>query len=162
MQIAPSPEWPERAVCKGMEQNESEELFFPAKESAENVAKIRERFCNLCPVFAECLADAIRSGGQGLWAGTSTDDRNKLRRVRARAKCPVCKSPAVIPLADTTGEGSALFHSELCTACSVSWPTDRRPDEVQDTEQPDVFHIRDARTGRVVYLTPVTGLQDAS
>jgi WhiB family redox-sensing transcriptional regulator len=73
-------EWTKRAACAGMAG--ANRLFFPSRgESASEARWI----CQHCPVCAECLDYALRTGQRyGIWGGTSERDRRKMRRdVRA-------------------------------------------------------------------------------
>lgn len=67
------PEWMTQARCKGMT-----DLFF----NEGNVAFVREakHICASCPVKKECLGFAMRNDDQGIWAGTSTRERERIRR----------------------------------------------------------------------------------
>jgi hypothetical protein len=138
--------WGRQAACAGISWTESDEIFFPTSENPEAVARARESFCDRCPLLTDCLNDALDSDKPGLWAGTSTDSRRKLRRTRHRVKCPLCQAREVIGVQEATG-----YDSELCLACGVSWASDARPPE-QDPKEPAkpgaVAH--DARTGRVL------------
>lgn len=72
----PSEPWYRDAACLGM----SLDVFFPKKAVVPTTAR---RVCDRCPVKAECLQDALnaRIGGevQGVWGGTTTMERRKLR-----------------------------------------------------------------------------------
>ncbi len=70
------PEWMDRAACKGM----PTATFFET-----STVKIAEamKVCVLCPVRAGCLAHALaHSDMVGVFGGTTTDDRRRLRSVR--------------------------------------------------------------------------------
>ena len=70
------PEWMDRAACRGM----PTATFFET-----STVKIAEaiKICVICPVRAECLAHALaHSDMVGVFGGTTTDDRRRLRSVR--------------------------------------------------------------------------------
>jgi hypothetical protein len=63
---------------------------------------------------------------EGYWGGTTTYQRDQLRRVRTRAKCPICL-------------GTALVYEdphELCLACGISWIRDVREEPIAATPLP--------------------------
>lgn len=117
------PEWHLRAACYGTEAL----LFFPPDKGGdlweqENVRDARMFFCDHCPVMVQCLDSALRNGDVGIWAGTTTYQRNQLRRKRNRAKCPICLNHKLINVEDHW----------LCLACGVSW---NKAKQVQQQEE---------------------------
>ena len=67
------PEWMTEAKCKGQT-----DLFFTEGNSIfVRAAKV---ICSTCPVRRECLAFAMKNDDQGIWAGTSTNERERIRR----------------------------------------------------------------------------------
>jgi WhiB family transcriptional regulator, redox-sensing transcriptional regulator len=52
----------------------------PAYRAQLEAAKAR---CRPCPVRAACRDYAVRHGQQGIWGGTSEEDRREIRRRRA-------------------------------------------------------------------------------
>jgi WhiB family redox-sensing transcriptional regulator len=67
------PAWTESAVCQSVDP----ELFFPQKGGSVRAAK---RVCAVCPVRADCLADALAHGERfGVWGGLSDRERLRLR-----------------------------------------------------------------------------------
>lgn len=112
------PDWHNRAACR-----ESEALFFFSPDSSitdqfekRAVVHAKLNFCDYCPVLVQCLESALMNGDVGIWAGTTTYERNQLRRTRNRAKCPVCKNRKLIKVE---------AHS-LCLACGLSWNNEDR------------------------------------
>jgi len=71
------PEWQEEAACRGTTVPED---FFP--EDKTNVKKRIRDMCASCPVVDKCLDHALKHEPVGFWAGTSSKDRQKLRRKR--------------------------------------------------------------------------------
>lgn len=99
-------DWMRRAKCRGSRYD-----FVPDAESAIGLSGLKAGFCDLCPVRDECLVTALRNGWKGYWGGTLTSERDKLRSLKHRKKCPICKSVNLIT-ADQT---------QICAACSRSW-----------------------------------------
>ena len=72
--------WQDLAECRGLDPA----LFHP--ERGERVAAPAETACRRCPVRLDCLEHAITHNERGYWAGTSGDDRKRIRRRRAEAR----------------------------------------------------------------------------
>lgn len=76
-------EWTDHAACL----RSSPELFFPvsmAGPALEQTAAAK-RVCAGCPVRAECLEWALRSGdAHGILGGTTPEERRYLRLARPR------------------------------------------------------------------------------
>ncbi|WP_372345402.1 WhiB family transcriptional regulator [Streptomyces sp. KL116D] len=77
--------WLDRAACVG----EDPELFFPVGTTGpavHDVAAAKE-VCHRCPVVAECLEWALRTGqSTGVWGGTSEGERGALLRASQRRR----------------------------------------------------------------------------
>lgn len=108
---ADKPEWMDKAACAGQPLS----TFIPEAESAKGLQNARQ-WCDACPVRQACLMWATLYRTEGYWGGTSTFQRNQLRRVRTRAKCPLCLSTSLV----------YTDPHELCLACGVSWMRDIR------------------------------------
>lgn len=80
-QLPPAPEWMEAASCGT---TTDPDRWFRA-ESLHNVAELAyvRAICESCAVNAECLDYAIEAQVQGVWGGTTTADRKRMKR-RAR------------------------------------------------------------------------------
>jgi WhiB family redox-sensing transcriptional regulator len=63
--------WREQALCAQV----GPEMFFPDKGGHRSDA---QRVCGLCHVRAECLAEALRIGADGIWGGTTPQQRQRL------------------------------------------------------------------------------------
>lgn len=96
-----TPEWFTRAACRGV----GNEAFFPERGDPDALAEAR-KYCNRCPVRAECLADCLaqpRSGLEvGVWGGTSGNQRRKMlangtSRPLRQEFCEYCKTERVPP-----------------------------------------------------------------
>jgi hypothetical protein len=112
--------WQENAPCATADLD-----FVPDIETEEGLAEAQQS-CRSCDVRTQCLAWAMLHGAEGYWGGTTTYQRNQLRRVRTRAKCPLCL-------------GTALVYEnphELCLSCGVSWIRDVREEPIAATPLP--------------------------
>lgn len=70
--------WREQALCAQTDP----ESFFPEKGCSTKDAK---SICALCPVRAECLAEAIEQDERfGVWGGLSERERRRLKRKQGR------------------------------------------------------------------------------
>lgn len=109
MSLPDRPAWQDRAACDGR----AEVDFFPESRGGEEhfAPKLEERFCRTCPVRVQCLHSAIEQQDYGIWAGTTTQQRRKLMRVRERVKCPLCENRTLVPSDDI----------DICLACGTSW-----------------------------------------
>lgn len=103
-----NPFWHDKAACKGT----YDPVFFPLTETDQAVAYVRDAYCNTCPVRVDCLNDANRTRSYGVWAGTSSELRAKLRKSRHRSKCPGCEERQVVKIPG----------SQICLSCGLSWP----------------------------------------
>lgn len=71
------PDWQERALCRG-----EVDLFF--NEGSPHAINDAKRFCKNCNVRRICLKYAIDNEEVGIWGGTTTVERQRLRRSRRR------------------------------------------------------------------------------
>jgi WhiB family transcriptional regulator, redox-sensing transcriptional regulator len=80
-----SSSWWSQAAC----QSADPELFFPISTldaSTRDVTRAKA-ICGRCGVQPQCLAHAMESGSlQGIWGGTTEDERRRLRGRAIRAK----------------------------------------------------------------------------
>jgi WhiB family redox-sensing transcriptional regulator len=78
--------WTERALCR--EPGTDPELFFPVGETglaARRQVAAAKAVCARCPVMDQCRDWAVRTGQpEGIWGGTTPDERRHLRRRRLR------------------------------------------------------------------------------
>jgi hypothetical protein len=100
--------------------------FIPDIETDEDAAIAEQNWCRTCPVRTRCLAWAMLHGAEGYWGGTTTYQRAQLRRVRTRAKCPICQATELV----------YTDPHELCLACGVSWIRDVREEPIAATPLP--------------------------
>jgi len=70
--------WMLRGACR----QSDPELFFPisAKESAERQIEAAKAVCAPCPVRTSCLSYAFEAKADGIWGGTTQDERHGGRR----------------------------------------------------------------------------------
>ncbi|MDO5067623.1 MAG: WhiB family transcriptional regulator [Propionibacteriaceae bacterium] len=73
----PKPGWAHYATCAPMT-GPDRERFFPTRgEDPREAAKV----CEMCPVRAQCLAEAlVRDERWGVWGGMTTRQRDHLAR----------------------------------------------------------------------------------
>lgn len=79
--------WTDSAACRAS--GVDPELFFPVSETgmaAHRQVAQAKAVCGRCPVAGQCLEWAVRTGEpEGIWGGTTPDERRRLRRRRLRA-----------------------------------------------------------------------------
>lgn len=115
-----TPAWWGGAYCRAA--GAPLELFFPdgnTDNEADVVDVVRSLYCDLCPVRNACLASATALGDVGIFGGTTTRERRKLRRRRSRATCSLCRGSNVY----TDGTGRSAH--QVCLHCGVSWQMGR-------------------------------------
>lgn len=76
-------EWKAWAECA---KDQSDMLaMFPTDGDGDGI-EAAKALCRVCPVLAECLAEALDNGEQhGVWGGMTTEERKLLRRRKNRA-----------------------------------------------------------------------------
>lgn len=81
-----------RAACRG----EDPELFFPLGWGANYEGQVAEAkaVCARCPISRQCLDQALEWNAEGVWGGTTDDERRGLRRGRRRAQVSAVADPA--------------------------------------------------------------------
>lgn len=78
------PDWRDLAACAG----EDPDLFYPEPGGSVKPAK---QICAGCPVRAECLEDALKTGDRfGVRGGLSERERGRLHRQRKPAPSRYC------------------------------------------------------------------------
>jgi WhiB family redox-sensing transcriptional regulator len=97
------PEWQQFGACRGLDTD----LFILRPGGDSGPAKA---VCAGCPVAGDCLAYALSEQDlQGIWAGTTARERNRLRKVRREAGVP-------LPVACVTC-GAPTVRGERCEPC---------------------------------------------
>lgn len=114
---ATGPDWYADALCKSV----MSDLFTPTIETARGLEEVKSQYCDHCPARERCLQFAIIHGDRGYWGGTLSSDRQAMRRVRTRAKCPItsCKAPEPVLI--------GLY--QVCLRCGASWQAERATEE---------------------------------
>ena len=110
IELPTKPKWHAEAACEGTK----DPVFFPPDSPSSEMIAAKEaakKFCDYCHVYRECLESALRNGDVGVWAGTSTSQRDQLRRKRHRRKCPVCVNRMLIKPDEYW----------FCLGCGASW-----------------------------------------
>lgn len=72
--------WRDQASCRSIAQD----LFFPVGCKGDAVEQIEaaKAVCQSCPVRVACLQFALETNQEdGIWGGTSEEERQRLRRV---------------------------------------------------------------------------------
>lgn len=79
--LLPGYGWMARASCR----DEDPELFFSDHHSMPDKARVDEArsVCRWCPVRGECLAYALATDAYGVWAATTRDERDSMRKASA-------------------------------------------------------------------------------
>jgi WhiB family redox-sensing transcriptional regulator len=99
--------WTERAACAGEDLN----MFFP--DTPNNRASAAKAVCKTCPVINDCLRFALENYEQGVWGGTTDNQRRHLRRGLG------IERPKVRPECGTTAAYAAHHRAgeEACPPC---------------------------------------------
>jgi WhiB family redox-sensing transcriptional regulator len=97
----------EQAACAG----ENVNTFFPDMPNSRAVDA--KAICKTCPVINECLQHALVSNEQGVWGGTTDNQRRHLRRSLG------IERPKVRPECGTTAAYAAhtRFGEPPCALC---------------------------------------------
>ncbi len=74
-------DWRAYAACRDVDPD----LFFPLGTTDASLPQIEaaKQICRTCPVSAPCLRWALESGDDGVWGGTTEDERRSHRQLRA-------------------------------------------------------------------------------
>lgn len=59
-----------------------------SRAKALTEANRAKKICQRCPYIEECFAYALATNQEGIWGGTTTNERNKIRRAKLRQKYP--------------------------------------------------------------------------
>lgn len=68
-------DWRDRAACA---RHPKPDIFFPTGRGTEEVQA--KNICGRCPVAEQCVREAVRTGSMGIWASTSTRQRQRRHR----------------------------------------------------------------------------------
>ena len=75
MSILPDPDWYSQGACRTAA---DPDIFVPDRRTTGAEAKA---YCGRCPVAAQCLRFAMKTGVDGVWGGTTTPERRRLSEV---------------------------------------------------------------------------------
>ncbi|GAA4943131.1 hypothetical protein GCM10023224_27230 [Streptomonospora halophila] len=82
----PGEEWQESALCRLHDARH----FFPSQGGSVRTAK---QVCRRCPVWIECLDQAMRTGERwGVWGGASEEERQRFRVAAAHDRRPTSET----------------------------------------------------------------------
>ena len=83
---AASPDWMARGACHGTDP----ELFFPISATGRSTPQIdaAKTICGQCVVSDDCLSYALRVMPDGIWGGTTREERIAMRLRVVRARMP--------------------------------------------------------------------------
>ena len=93
--------WWARAACASADP----ELFFPISYSGPALRQVAQAkaICARCPIQQECLRYALDAGSiQGVWGGTTEEERCALSRRKRRARVHAVRHTAARPRARET------------------------------------------------------------
>jgi WhiB family redox-sensing transcriptional regulator len=92
--LAPAPEdWRALGACR----DEDPDLFFPitSKGPSARQVNLAKAVCGRCRVQRKCLRFALETRqDQGVWGGTTEEERKLMRRAQARARRQVSRATA--------------------------------------------------------------------
>lgn len=77
--------WRHKAICRDMDP----ESFFPVGDRGPALAQIADAklVCERCPVKADCLDEALKTGqDHGVWGGMSEHERREIKRQNSRTR----------------------------------------------------------------------------
>ena len=102
---AGSMDWMSRGAC----QREDPEIFFPisANGPALDQTNAAKKVCLRCLVGAACLSFGLQTPQDGIWGGTTREERSRLRRHPARVEAQMSRlvSPADARMRASGAEG---------------------------------------------------------
>jgi WhiB family redox-sensing transcriptional regulator len=60
------------------------EIFFPEQGKGNKHEQVRQAkaICAGCPIAMQCLAEAIAENHDGIWGGTTVNERKMMKRTR--------------------------------------------------------------------------------
>jgi WhiB family transcriptional regulator, redox-sensing transcriptional regulator len=123
MSGARSLSWMSRGACRQADP----ELFFPIGATAGPAARQVEAakaVCGSCAVRANCLSYALEAMPEGIWGGTTLEERRTARRRLCRRQASA-QSPGTVSAA-TTGESTTAAGQPLPSGRAGSTRTEQR------------------------------------
>ncbi len=117
-----TPQWPHDAACAGRTDIE----WIPTGGESPDAKALQ--LCRICLVRVACIKFALKNPVAGYWGGTTRSQRDRMKSVRPRAKCPVCQGTPVAEIED---------GSQACVGCGHSWRAVRNdPEPVTEEGSP--------------------------
>ena len=108
--------WRERAACASRAVPPLRWFFPDVTHLVPGSKKIRRarRTCALCPVRTPCLQVAISEGLEGVWAGTTDEDRERVAGLPVDEQVEVLERGFVAEV--TTGPWRVVSQAEVASA----------------------------------------------
>lgn len=131
------PAWHTEAACAGQDTDD----FYPERDGAMAAIHAARAVCAGCPVAEPCLAWALAHDEPGIWAGTTANDRQRIRRGEPlpERKAPAAKAePSKAPCGTPAAYMRHRRRGEkACDACREAQrlKTARRRREVRLRDQ---------------------------
>lgn len=132
---APTPEpdkatWRDRAVCLNAT---DPNIFHPPPTDGDAIAEVINDYCDVCPVRAECLAEALAEGKQyGIRGGMGEIERTRLLR---RDRGTECRHGHEYTAENT---GRSRTGDRYCVTC-------KRAQEVRSREKRRLQRLQDGK-----------------
>jgi WhiB family transcriptional regulator, redox-sensing transcriptional regulator len=100
--------WVSRGACRQADP----ELFFPiaVTGSAAREAEVAKAVCGACAVRVICLSFALEAMPEGVWGGTTLEERRAVRRRSARRQASA-QSPGTISAALAEESATCTGHA---------------------------------------------------
>lgn len=92
----PIDHWTEAAACAGLDTD----TFYALEEGQQRQAKA---VCKSCPVIADCLTHALANNEEGIWGGTTENERRVMQGKRAKYQERGERSTRKAPTRDDAG-----------------------------------------------------------
>lgn len=102
-------DWRDQAACRG----EDPDLFFPYPGETIRIENAKA-ICRSCPVWMECLQWATEQRVEGVWGGTTEEERRPGRGQRRKHS----GTPATAQCGTESGaRRHRKLHERVCDAC---------------------------------------------
>jgi WhiB family transcriptional regulator, redox-sensing transcriptional regulator len=101
--------WMARGACRQADP----ELFFPIAVTgpAAQQTEAAKAVCRPCAVRANCLSYALEAMPEGVWGGTTLEERHAARRRSVRRRQASAQSPGMISAALTGESATCAGHA---------------------------------------------------
>lgn len=101
--------WRGQAACRG----EDPDLFFPHPNETARVEQAKA-ICRRCPVWAECLQWATEQRVEGVWGGTTEEERRPGRGQRRKHSGPAATAQCGT---ESGARRHRKLHERVCDPC---------------------------------------------